>query len=70
MQKTDATFQLREIVSKSKFLALSRPNFSLRFNRNRVVLLLFESKPTEKREQNDWRSEKNLDGGHEMEEED
>ena len=40
----------------------TRPNFSLRFNRNRVVLLLFESKPTEKREQNNWRSEKNLDG--------
>ena len=39
-----------------------RPNFYLRSSRISVDLLSYESKPTEKLEQNNWRSEKNLDG--------
>ena len=37
---------------------LSRPNYFQRSSRNRVNLLAYKRKPTEKREQNDWRAEK------------
>ena len=36
--------------------------FFLRSSRIRVVLQLYESIPTDKRERYDWRAEKNLDG--------
>ena len=39
----------------------SRPIFFLQFSRIRVDLLSHESKTTDKREQYDWRAEKNLD---------
>ena len=40
----------------------SRPIFFLRFSCIRVDRLSYESKPIDKREQNDWRAEKNLNG--------
>ena len=40
----------------------TRPDFFLRSGRIRVDLLSYESKTTDKREQYDWRTEKNLDG--------
>ena len=40
----------------------THPNFFQPFSRNRVDLLSYESKPMDKREQYDWRTEKNLDG--------
>ena len=40
----------------------TRPNFFQRSSRIRVNLLLYESKTTNKRQQNDWRAKKNLDG--------
>ena len=36
----------------------TRPNFFLRSGRNRVDLLSYESKMTDKQEQYDWRAEK------------
>ena len=41
---------------------ISRPNFSHPFRRTRVDLLPYESNTTDKREQYDWRAEKNLNG--------
>ena len=43
-------------------LLISWPNFFLRSSRIRVYLLSYESIPTDKREQYDWRADKNLDG--------
>ena len=40
----------------------SRPIFFVRSSRIRVDLLSYESKLTDKRQQNDWRAKKNLDG--------
>ena len=40
----------------------ARPNFFVRSSRIRVDLLSYESKTTDKRQQNDWRAKKNLDG--------
>ena len=40
----------------------TRPNYFLQSSRIRVDLLSYESKRTDKREQYDWRAEKNLDG--------
>ena len=44
------------------FIGATQPNFSLRSSRNRVDLILYEKKTTDKREQYDWMAEKNLDG--------
>ena len=40
----------------------TRPDFYLLSSRNRADLLSYESKPTDKREQYDFKGEKNLDG--------
>ena len=40
----------------------ARPNFFLRSSRIRADLISYEGIPTDKREQYDWRAEKNLDG--------
>ena len=40
----------------------TRPNFFVRSRRIRVNLLSYENKSTDKRQQNDWRAKKNLDG--------
>ena len=40
----------------------SRPEFFLQSSRIRVDRLSYESKTTDKREQYDWRADKNLDG--------
>ena len=37
-------------------------NFFVRSSRIRVDLLSYDSKPTDKREQNYWKAKKNLDG--------
>ena len=39
----------------------TRPNFLVRSSRVKVDLLSYESKTTNKRQQNDWRAKKNLD---------
>ena len=41
--------------------SMTRPNFFLRSSRIRVDLLLYESIPSDKQEQYDFRAEKNLD---------
>ena len=40
----------------------TRPDFCLRSSRIRVDLPLYESKPTDKQEEFDWKAEKHLDG--------
>ena len=40
----------------------TRPIFFRRSSRIRVDLLSYESKTTDKQQQNDWRAKKNLDG--------
>ena len=40
-----------------------RPDFFLRSSRNRVNLLSYYGKTTDKREQYDWRADKNWTGG-------
>ena len=48
-------------MERNKILFIARPNFSARSSRIRVDLLSYESKTTDKRQQNDWRAKKNLD---------
>ena len=48
--------------SRGRVAGAARPNFFLRSSRNRVDLLSYKSKPTDKREHFDCRAKKNLDG--------
>ena len=50
------------ILIKTPVMYPSRPNCFVRSCRIRVNLLSYESIPTDKQEQYDWRAEKNLDG--------
>ena len=57
------TYRVFEIEPVPEWLTIAtRPNFILRSSRIRVDLLSYESIPTDKRWQYDWRAEKNLDG--------
>ena len=51
-----------DITTIPFIIPTTRPIFFLRSSRIRVNLLSYESIPTDKREQYDWRAEKNLDG--------
>ena len=61
-EKTRARYLFSQDGGRQKADMTSRPNVLLRSSRIKVDQLSYESKPTDKREQYDWRAEKSLDG--------
>ena len=51
-----------KLAWRMKFLTYTRPIFFVLSSRFRVDHLSYESKTTDKQQQNDWRAKKNLDG--------
>ena len=54
--------KLPSLLPQKTVQSATRPIFFLRSIRNEVDLPSYESKMTDKQEQNDWTDEKNLDG--------
>ena len=62
INESKTTGGLRKIGTGIADRLYSRPDIFLRSSRNRVNLLLYDSKTTDKREQSDWMAKKYLDG--------